>query len=250
MRIIALVSGKGGVGKTTIAINLAFSLSTLGYKVCIMDLNLTTPHLTTELGIKPTYTLNDFLRSERSLEDSIVPHTNFWIIPSAVGLGELVDLNLEHLNETKYILKNYDFLIIDAAPGFGREALHAFRLADEIIIVANPFLSSLLDTIKCKQLAEKLNKKVTGIILNKVKKKRFELNEKDFENVLELPIIGKIYEDDVFLRAQSLRVPVSIIDKSKEEEFLMIAGKITGRKIKIERKPWRKLFNFLRSKFS
>ncbi|MBU1974172.1 MAG: AAA family ATPase [Nanoarchaeota archaeon] len=74
-KFVALVSGKGGVGKTTSTINLGYALTSLGKKTILLDANLTTPNLALHLGfIDPEKTLNEFLRKESSLQEITYQH--------------------------------------------------------------------------------------------------------------------------------------------------------------------------------
>jgi septum site-determining protein MinD len=151
VRIIAVASGKGGVGKTTIAANLGLSLQRLGRRVVVVDCNLTTAHLGLMFGIyNYPVTLNNYLRDEARLENILYRHSSgLNIVPASLNLQDLVDIEVEDFKKSlKYTFSDYDFVILDSAPGLGREALISLQTADEILFVATPTIPSLVDILK------------------------------------------------------------------------------------------------------
>ena len=98
-RIVACVSGKGGVGKTTITSNLGLVLNNLGKKTIVVDGNITTPNLSIHLGI-PLYpiTLHDVLKGEADIREALYLHpTGLTILPGGIGLQDLENINLDDL---------------------------------------------------------------------------------------------------------------------------------------------------------
>ena len=229
MKTIGIISGKGGVGKTTVSINLAYSLSKFNKKVCLVDLNLTTPHVSTMLSLNYDKNLTDYLKNRATELESIYPYMNFWIMPASLKLESLEDITINSLHSLKRDLGHFEFLVLDSAPGFGKEGLFPLFLADELLIVSEPTYSSLIDTLKAKQIAEKLGRNISGIILNKVTKGR--LNRKDFEEVTKLLVIETIELSKSFHKAETNRIPVASIDKKIEEKFDNIARKLLGLKM-------------------
>lgn len=230
-RIISIVSGKGGVGKTLLATNLSLALSNFGFRVLLIDFNFTTPHVPIYLSSKPSFTLNDFLQENSDFYEILNPYLSFFYISPSLNLEEISSLNLNNLEKLKEKFEAFDFVIIDSAPGFGREAVISFSFSDEILIVAIPTLSSLFDAIKCSQLARKLNKKVLGVIIN-----RYEsfspLNQKDFQNVLDVPILGVIDESKKAKYADLEKNILYNIDEKFRNQVNYIAAKISNIEIK------------------
>lgn len=235
VRIIDICSGKGGVGKTTVAANLSLALTQLGKKVAVVDCNLTTSHLSLLFG---TYsyplTLNDFLRKEASFEDVVYSHpSGLKIVPASLELKDLIDVDLNEFKENlREFFKDFDFVLLDSAPGLGREALIALQAADEVLFVANPFLPSLVDVIKYNQLINSLDSKpiAIGIVLNRVKKKAYELSAREVEHFTELPVIGVVPEDEKILESTNKRtfILTSRKDSPSSKAFFEIASKLVG----------------------
>ncbi|MFH8092887.1 MAG: AAA family ATPase, partial [Candidatus Aenigmatarchaeota archaeon] len=148
-RIISIVSGKGGVGKTTLTINLGAVLAS-EYKTntTIVDCNISTSHLGLYLGIYYSpITINKVLMGEANIEESIYEHfTGMKIIPASLSLKDLSGVDVFGLkNAIKDLEGKTDIILLDAAPGLGREALSAIRASDEVLFVTTPFIPAVMD---------------------------------------------------------------------------------------------------------
>lgn len=197
-KVIVITSGKGGVGKTTTAINLGAAMNYFGEKILIVDGNLTTPNIGLHLNSpEAPINLNDVLKGNADLEESIYEHdSGMRVIPSSLSVKELEELNLEKLKGLKDELANAcDYVIIDSAAGLGDEAISAISIADEIILVTNPEMPAITDALKTIKVAEKMNKKVVGVIITKVRKDKIEMQPETVKEMLEVPILGMIPED-------------------------------------------------------
>jgi len=211
MRSISIVSGKGGVGKTTVTANVACCLTALGYDTIVMDMNLTTPHLGLQLGVSlAPKTLHDVLRGDVDIFKAVYPHPlGFRFIPGSIALNDLTNVDTSRLPEVLSSLSNTsDFLLLDSAPGFGKEAMLSLQAAEDILIVTNPEMPSVIDALKAKEMAEKLGKKTIGVVLNRVKRRPSELKRYEIESILEQPVIAEIPEDENVTKAIALKLPV------------------------------------------
>lgn len=197
-KIITIISGKGGAGKTSSAINIASALNYFGKKSIVVDANLTTPNVGLHLGapIVPV-TLHDVLKGKNHITESIYLHpSGIRVIPSSISLNALKDTNPENLEHVIQDLHGMaDFVLIDAAAGLGREALAALNSGEEILVVTNPELPAVTDALKTIKLAKELGKDVMGVILNKTNPKNMDMTLESIEAMLETDIIGVIPED-------------------------------------------------------
>lgn len=231
MRVISVLSSKGGVGKTTLVTNLSAALSKLGYDVVAIDANFTTPHLATHLGYQLVpHTLHSALRGQISIKHAVYFHpSGFKFIPGSIGIEDLIDVDMDKLSSAIGELEA-DFVFIDCAPGMGREALSGLRSCDEVLIVTNPELPSILDAAKTIGLVEALDKKVLGVVLNRVQGKKFELERGKIASILGRDLIAEIPEDTNVQISVSCKFPVVDLfpDSRASINITKLAYKIAG----------------------
>ena len=197
-KLITITSGKGGVGKTTTAINLGAALTSFGKSVVILDANLTTPNIGLHLGapIVPV-SLNHVLSGKASLADAIYEHkSGTRIIPSSLSVKELRNLNHSKLKEVgKKLRKMADIVIYDSAAGLGEEAVAAMESADELIIVTNPEIPAVTDALKTSKLIEEMGKVTKGLIITRSTNSKGEMPISNISEMMEVPILGVVPED-------------------------------------------------------
>ncbi len=201
MKIITITSGKGGVGKTTTAINLGVALNSLGKEVIVVDANLSTPNIGLHLGapIVPI-NFNHVLAGKAKITDAIYEHrSGTKIVPSSLSLRELKRLDYKKIKEvSKKLKKIADYVILDSSAGLGEEAISSMEAADELIIVTNPEIPAVTDALKTIKLAEKIGKEVKGVIVTRVRGDKNEMSLSNIKDMLDMPILGVIPEDKKF----------------------------------------------------
>ena len=244
-RIINICSGKGGVGKTTIAANLGAALQKLDQKVAVIDCNLTTSHLSLYLGMYSfPNTLNSFLKNESKLEDAVYKHSSgISFVPASLNIKDLVNVDVSRLKDTiKQVFSEYNIVLIDSAPGLGKEAMISLQISDEVLFIANPFIPSVVDISKCKQVIEGMDSKLIpiGIILNRVKNKKYELTKNEVRQFVELPVIGVVPEDENVLKGVNKKELVTISNNKSpaSKAFFSIASYLTGVQYEKPRFSW------------
>ncbi len=235
-RVIGVVSGKGGVGKTTVALNLAASLAIQGKRVVLIDTNVGTSHLGISLGMKqPPITLNKLLSSggSRVVEAAEEYIENMYVIPSDVPSTSFKWENLSKLGEVIRKIDTVispDYIILDAAPGIGVEARATIVNSDELLFVATPDVPSVADVIRIKELAFKKKHAYVGIVLNMVRGKKWEVKVEHIERVTGLPVIQIIPFDKAVLKslAKTLPVVVAYPHSKAGKAFRGLASKLSG----------------------
>ncbi len=198
-KIITIISGKGGVGKTTTAINLGAALNYFEKDVLIIEGNLSTPNLGLDLNSPEVpVTLNHVLLKKAEPYEAVYKHySGIKVLPASLSIKELKKIKLSKLKEFKEDFKKLaDYIIIDGAAGLGEEAIASIDLADEIILVTNPELPAITNALKTMELAKEKKKKILGVLITRVKKNKIEMEPHEVKEMLETPILGMIPEDD------------------------------------------------------
>lgn len=197
-KVIVITSGKGGVGKTTSAINLGAAINQFGEDVLVIDCNLSTPNVGVHLG-SPEVPINlnhILLKKAEPLEGVYEHESGLKIIPSSLSIKELEKIKPEKLKDFKKDFEKIsDYIIIDSAAGLGNEAMSAIKLADELIVITNPEMPAITDALKAIKMAETEKIPIKGVIMTKVKKNNVEMAPQTVREMLEVPILGMIPDD-------------------------------------------------------
>ncbi|MBI2371821.1 MAG: MinD/ParA family protein [Deltaproteobacteria bacterium] len=172
-RVIAVSSGKGGVGKTNVVANVACALARLGRRVLILDADLGLANLDVLLGLAPRFTLAHVIAGEKTIEEILVPGpAGVEILPAASGVQELAELQepqrLALLRELDRLDGGrYDLLLIDTAAGISSNVLTFSAAAQEILVVASPEPTSITDAYALmKVLAAKHRERHFRLLVN------------------------------------------------------------------------------------
>ena len=235
-KVITIVSGKGGVGKTVSAINIAASLNKMKKNVILVDCNFTTPNTALHLGspIVPV-TLNHVLSGKKKVYEAVYQHySGLKLVASSISLKALKNINLDKLPKAiKDLRRISDLIVIDAAAGLGKEALLALENSDDIVIVTNPEMPAVTDALKTIRMAEQLDKNVLGILITRVRKDNKEMKIRDIANLLEKPIIGVIPEDNNVRESIMIRDAVVHIKPNSKasKSYKKVTSKMIGEEL-------------------
>jgi len=241
-RVISFVSGKGGVGKTTTAINVAQALFDSGKKVLLIDANVTTPNVGLHYSVKASASsLHEVLSGRIGIEKVVYKtETGLMIIPGGLNFDNLKSKIKRSLSSILLsLMDKFDYIIIDAGAGLGFESQMAMKASEEVVLVTNPDLPAITDALRAKKLAEDLRVNLLGVVLNKKTGLDFDLKDQNIIDFLELPIIGEIPFDIHIPKSIKERVPVIIsYPKSKAAKaYKKLVNNITHEELFIEDKP-------------
>lgn len=213
MRLIAISSGKGGVGKTTISCNLGLALAEQNKRVLMIDGDLGLANIDIHFGVRPLHHLGDVLKG-KSIKDCITPlFKNIDLIAGGSGLVELTHLNAfqrrELINQVQDLQFSYDYAIIDTSSGIYEHVLHLNAVADECVIVLTQDPASFADAYAMiKVLHQKYKLQNFKILCNQMKGMKGEQLFIKFAEVVErflsvrLSLLGSLPFDETLQKVQ------------------------------------------------
>ncbi|MBQ8632867.1 MAG: MinD/ParA family protein [Lachnospiraceae bacterium] len=244
-RVITVTSGKGGVGKTSISINLAIQLTRLGKRVVVFDADFGLANIEVMLGVRPQYNLADMMFRGKDLSDIITQgEEGISFISGGSGIQELASMNREQvmfLTSRLIALDKYaDVIIVDTGAGISDSVLEFVLASTEVLLVATPEPTSITDAyalLKALNRKEEFVKEHTSIkmISNRVKndvegQNVFEKMSVVSEKFLNIPItyLGPVPMDDQISKAVMRQKPVSVInpDAPSAKAIKQIAEKL------------------------
>jgi flagellar biosynthesis protein FlhG len=174
LRVIAVTSGKGGVGKTNISANLAVLAARSGKRVLVIDADLGLANVEIVFGLKPRYHMGDLINSSISIEDVMIeaPH-GVKILPAGSGVQSLTQLSpedkLRFIAALEPVQDKFDLVLVDSGAGIGDNVLFFVGAAQEAILVVSPEPTSLVDAYATvKVLSQKAGVRHFGVIINPV----------------------------------------------------------------------------------
>ncbi len=205
-RIIAVSSGKGGVGKTSLTVNLGVALAKLGNEVYIIDADLGLANVDVLLGLIPKYTLFHLINEERTLDDVIVEHpSGLKIVSGGSGIRELANLSEDKvytlIKNLAVLNKRADYIFIDTGAGISDVVIDFIKASNDLFVVVTPDAASITDAYALLKNASKSQENVY-VIVNRVESakeadevfRRLEIVCKRFLD-LNIQKLGHILED-------------------------------------------------------
>jgi septum site-determining protein MinD len=228
-RVLGVLSGKGGVGKTTVSVNLGLAMHNLGEDVVVVDADLKNPSLGIQLGaFDYDTTLHDVIERQISLMDAMYIHkTGLRFVPSHISLSHL-DVDSSKL---KRVFQDMIFTsIIDSPPGMGKETLSVLEVCDEAVVVATPALPDVAGALRTVEVAKSMGVSVRGIVLNKVMGRKYEVASEEIEAVSGVKVLQVVPWDENILKSVSVKDPVVNFNpfSSASVSFYELASKLTG----------------------
>ena len=174
-RITAITSGKGGVGKTFIAVNLAAALARQGERVLVLDADLGLANLDVMLNLAPKITLHDVFTGKSSLEDAIIPVPGgFSALLAGSGMVEYSRMTPELREQLQQVIDSvaprYDRVLLDTGAGISEVVLYSVSLADDVLVVVTPEPTSMTDAYATiKVLANTQGRRGVQVVVNQTR---------------------------------------------------------------------------------
>lgn len=235
-RVITVTSGKGGVGKTSVTVNLAIALSRLGLRIAILDVDFGLANIDLLFGINPKYTILDLIRDEKSIFEVLTDGpNNIKFLSGGSGVEELMRLDRKKLrmfiNNIALLDKLYDIILIDTGAGLSRNVMSFIMAADEIILVTTPEPTAITDAYALvKMVSRRDRKKIIRVLVNKaetareaeeIANKLIVVSEKFLS--LNLYKLGYILYDDNIVKSVKLQKPYCLNNPKSQAARNMFA---------------------------
>ena len=174
--ITAITSGKGGVGKTFVAANLAAVLASAGRRVLVLDADLGLANLDVVLNLFPKVTLHDVFTGKHSLPEAVLPAPGgFWVLLAGSGMVEYSRMTPEVREQLQGVIKEvgprFDDVLLDTGAGISDVVLYTVSLAGEVLVVVTPEPTSLTDAYATiKVLAQTQQRRQFKLLVNQTRK--------------------------------------------------------------------------------
>lgn len=222
-RIISVTSGKGGVGKTNVAVNTAVLMARRGLRTLLVDADIGLANTNLLLGCRPEKTMEDVLFGEAAME-SVFCKTAYGIdlLPGSSGIRKL--LELDNFSQRALFdalfqaMEGYDVVVIDTAPGIGNWVLNFNAAANDIVVVAHPEPTALADAYALiKVLATERREKKFKLVVNRARHAQEGLDAfrritevaDEFLNI-SIDLLGTLPEDAAVLKGVRSQTPVCV----------------------------------------
>lgn len=222
-KMITLASGKGGVGKSTVSVNLAIALSHLGMRVLVVDADFGLANIDVMLGVQTKYNLSHFVKGERRLDEIVhIGYDGVRFISGGSGLSELLQLDEKQLARLVRGLSTLempvDYIICDAGAGISDNIMLLVRASSETIVVTTPEPTSILDAYALiKTIVKAEEGHPINVIMNRAEnKKEADHVLKGFSEVLsrhlgkEVTSLGYIINEPDVSRSIKRQIPIMI----------------------------------------
>lgn len=237
--IIAVVSGKGGTGKTTFTSNTGLALAALGKKVLCFDCDITLRNLDLALGLSDSALMDftDVLTGRSTLEDAVVAHPRYPSLHLLAAPLLFQELHIDSGEISKLMAKireSYDFCLVDAPAGLGQGFRIATQDADQVVVVTTSDVTALRDAQRTVMELDRFPTDKVHLVVGRVSKKLMKQMHATIDDAIDaagLPLLGVVPEDSDVPKYLNRGAPLRDNNYYAAHAYDNIAKRITGRKV-------------------
>ena len=238
-KIIAVVSGKGGTGKTSFTANVGLSLAELGYKTLCLDCDITLRNLDLALGLsdRAVMDFSDVIEGRCSLTDAVVHNEKYPLLdllaaPLCSGSTNITTYQMQELG--RRIREEYAYCLVDSPAGLGEGFQLATAMADNVVVLTTTDNSALRDAQRTVMALHRFPTGKVHLVVNRVNKKLLKAMHTTIDDAIDtagLPLLGVIPEDSDVPYALNRGIPLRECNYYAECAYEHIAKRIVGRKV-------------------
>jgi len=255
-RVIAVTSGKGGVGKTSLSVNLAILMSNMGKRVVVFDADFGLANVEVMLGIRPKYNLLDLIHQNKKIEEIITQGpNNIGFISGGSGVSDLASLDSNSIkfliNELIKLDQMYDVVIIDTGAGITDSVMEFVMVSPEVLLVVTPEPTSITDAYSLLKILRRKDKfnplyKTIHVVANRVDSESEGLEIYNKMNTVsskflntKLIYLGSVMQDKTLSRAIIEQKPVVMAypQAQASKGIVNLVEKLLNHKIEEYKKP-------------
>ncbi len=237
-RAIAITSGKGGVGKSSVCINLGIVLAQMGYRVCLIDVDLGLKNLDVMLGLenRVIYDLRDVMEGICPLEKAILKdkrEDNLFLLPAckSVNLRYFQGGDLQVV--VQELKQKFDYILLDTPAGIESGFVHSIACVKDVLLVTNLDITSMQDADRVIGILMKEQMHSIRLIVNRMNprfiEKGISIRLEDALNWLSIELLGYVYDDENVIRSNNRGIPISLSKQSLVYEcFVAMAKRLNG----------------------
>ncbi len=245
-KIIAVVSGKGGTGKTSFTACVSLALAAMGHTTLALDCDITLRNLDLALGLSDSAVMDfsDVLEGRCTLAEAAVPHRKYpnlsLLAAPLAPVGTRFSLNaMQALAQA--IRRQYDYCFIDAPAGLGQGFQLATAVADSVVVVTTTDPAALRDAQRTVMELRRFPSGQVHLVVNRVQKKMLKALHSTIDDAMDtagLPLLGVIPEDSDIPLALNRGIPLRDINYYAQRAYENIAKRITGQRAPLLRARW------------
>lgn len=237
--IIAVVSGKGGTGKTSFTASVGLALAELGYQTLCLDCDITLRNLDLALGLsdKAVMDFSDVIAGRCTLEEAAVsparyPRLALLAAPLCDGEADVTEAQM--VNLSRAIRAQYDYCLVDAPAGLGQGFKLATAIADRVVVVTTTEAPALRDAQRTVMTLSRFGPGKMHLVVNRVDKKLLKEMRATIDDAIDtagLPLIGVVPEDKDVPYALHRGIPLRECNYFAQRAYDNIAKRIVGRSV-------------------